>query len=95
VGTARSIGSIILTSIGGGSKLLTKTWWAVRKGRNEVKKSARAFYVTLREVGIPEEDAKEIAVAYAKPAYDILTIRRLIKLATEMSDTSSSKPISS
>jgi hypothetical protein len=87
VGTARSIGSIILTSIGGGSKLLTKTWWAIRKGRNEVKKSARAFYNTLKESGIPEEDAKEIAVAYAKPAYEILTVRNLIKLATQMDDS--------
>jgi hypothetical protein len=86
VGTVKSIGFIILTSIGGGSKLLTRTWWAIRKGRNEVKKSARAFYNTLKESGIPDEDAKEIAVAYARPAYEILTVRNLIKIATEMSD---------
>lgn len=94
MGNARSIGSIILTSIGGGSKLLTKTWWAVRKGRNEVKKSARSFYMTLRENGLPDEDAREIAIAYAEPAYEILTIRKLIKLATELSDSDSIPSVS-
>lgn len=84
MGTGRSIGSIILTGIGGGSKLLAKTWWSLRKGRSEVKKSARTFYETLRKVGIPEEAAKEITVAYAKPALDILGFRKIFKLLMEM-----------
>jgi len=90
VGTARAIGSIVLTSIGGGSRLLAKTWWAVRKGRGEVKKSARIFYNALRDTGIPDEDAREITVAYALPAYEALKIRNLIKMAMEMSESSSS-----
>jgi hypothetical protein len=94
VGTARSIGSIILSSVGGGSRLLAKTWWAIRKGRNEVKKSARVFYKTLRDAGIPDEDARKIAVAYAQPAYEILSIRRLLKMAMEMSDSDASPTIS-
>ena len=86
MGKAWSIGSIILTSIGGGTKLLAKTWWAVRKGRKEVKKSAQEFYSVLRNDGIPEEDAKEIALAFAKPAWEILSITNMIKMAMEMSD---------
>ncbi|RDE14024.1 MAG: hypothetical protein C4K48_06835 [Candidatus Thorarchaeota archaeon] len=92
--TARAIGSIILTSVGGGSRLLAKTWWALRKGRGEVRKSARTFYETLREAGIPEEDARAIAVAYAQPAYDILRFRSLIKMAMEMNESDSSPSFS-
>ena len=94
MGTARAIGSIVLTSIGGGSRLLTRTWWALRKGRAEVKNSARTFYKTLREAGIPDEDARAIAVAYAQPAFEILKIRNLIRMAMEM-DESGSSPSSS
>jgi hypothetical protein len=90
VGTVRSIGSIIVTGIGGGSILLAKTWWALRKGRSAVKKSARVFYSALRNAGIPDEDAREIAVAYARPAYEILRIRSLLKMAMEMNDTETS-----
>ncbi|MFW9961769.1 MAG: hypothetical protein ACFFDV_12175 [Candidatus Thorarchaeota archaeon] len=92
--TARSIGSIIITSLGGGSKLLAKMWWSLRKGRRAVKDSARIFYNTLRDAGIPDEDARELAVAYAQPAYEILRIRNLIKMAMEMSDSETSPLIS-
>ncbi len=94
MGTARAIGSIVLTGIGGGSRLLTRTWWALRKGRAEVRKSARTFYKTLREAGIPDEDARAIAVAYAQPAYDILRLRSLIRMAMEMSESDSSPSFS-
>jgi len=90
VGTARSIGSIILTGLGGGSKLLAKLWWSLRKGRRAVKESARIFYKTLRDAGIPEDDAREITVAYAQPAYEILRIRNLIKMAMEIGDSETS-----
>lgn len=83
MGTARSIASIIATSMGGGSKLLAKTWWSLRKGRGEVKKAARTFYNTLVASGIPREDAKEISIAYAKPAWEILSVRNLIRMAIE------------
>ena len=89
MGKARSIVSIIATSMGGGSKLLAKTWWSIRKGRGEVKKGARTFYRTLVKAGIPAEDAKEIALAYAQPAWEILSIRNLIKMAMEMDGKSS------
>ena len=80
--------------MGSGTKLLTKTWWAVRKGRKEVKKGAREFYKILRENGIPEVDAKEIAVAYARPAWEILSVSNLIKMAMEMDNSNSSPSIS-
>jgi len=94
VGTARSITSIILTSMGGGSKILAKTWWAIKKGRGEVKKSASTFYNELVESGIPREDAKEITVAYAKPAWELLSVRNLIRMAIEMDENGSSHSIS-
>ena len=84
MGKARSIASIIATSMGGGSKLLAKTWWSIRKGRGIVKKGAREFYQTLVKEGIPSEEAKEITVAFARPAWEILSVRNLIKMAMEM-----------
>jgi hypothetical protein len=86
VGTARSIASITGTAIGGGSKILVKLWWSLRKGRGEVKKGAKTFYKTLREFGIPEDEAKEIAIAYAKPAWDVLTIRGIMQLVRLMDE---------
>ena len=83
MGKARPIASIIATSMGGGYKLLAKTWWSLRKGRGEVKKAARTFYKTLLDAGIPKEDAKEIAMAYAKPALEILSVRNLVRMAME------------
>ena len=91
---ARSITSIILTSMSGGSKILAKTWWAIRKGRVEVKKSAKTFYNTLVSSGIPREDAKEITVAYAKPAWELLSVRNLIRIAIEMDSNDSAPSLS-
>ena len=83
MGKARSIASIVATSMGGGSKLLAKTWWSIRKGRGIVKNGAREFYNTLLKSGIPREEAKEITVAFAKPAWELLSVRNLIKMAME------------
>ena len=86
MGKVRSIATIIAASMGGGSKLLAKTWWSLRKGRGEVKKAAKTFYNTLVAHGIPREEAKEIAVAYAKPAWEILSIRNLIRMVMNGED---------
>lgn len=94
MGKAWSMGSIILNSMGGGTKLLAKTWWAVRKGRSEVKKAAKEFYRTLRDLGIPEENAKDMTLAYAKPAWELLSVTNLIKMAMEMKNNDSSPSIS-
>lgn len=94
MGTARSIISIIGTSIGSGTKILAKTWWAIRKGRGEVKNGARTFYRILVESGIPREDAKTIAVAYAKPAWELLSIRNIIKMVIEMDGNESGISVS-
>ena len=87
MGTARSIASITGTAIGSGSKLLFKVWRSLRKGRSEVKKGAKTFYKTLVESGIPEEDAKQIAIAYAKPAWEILSIRGIINLVRDLDES--------
>ncbi|MCK5265785.1 MAG: hypothetical protein KAR03_09275 [Candidatus Thorarchaeota archaeon] len=83
MGKARSIASIVATSMGSGSKLLAKTWWSLRKGRGEVKKAAKTFYNTLISHGIPREEARQITIAYAKPAWEILSVRNLIRMAIE------------
>jgi len=88
VGKARSIASIIATSMGGGSKLLAKTWWSIRKGRGMVKNGAREFYKTLVKSGIPREEAREITIAYAKPAWELLSVRNLIRMAMDEGDIS-------
>ncbi|MGY5860421.1 MAG: hypothetical protein RTU63_13705 [Candidatus Thorarchaeota archaeon] len=81
MGKARSIAKIVATSMGGGTKILARTWWAIRKGRGEVKNGAKTFYRTLVEYGIPREEAKTITIAYAKPAWELLSIRNLIRMA--------------
>jgi len=86
VGTARSIVSITGTSIGSGSKLLFKVWWSLRKGRAEVKKGAKVFYKTLRGTGIPPEEAKEIAIAFAKPAWEVLSIRGVFRMVRSLDE---------
>lgn len=87
MGTARSIASITATSIGSGSKLLFKIWRTLRKGKTDVKKGAKEFYKTLREYGIPAEDAKEITIAYAKPAWEILSIRGILRMVRELEES--------
>ena len=84
MGTARSIASITGTAIGGGSKLLVKVWWSLRRGRGLVKKGAKEFYNTLVKAGIPREDAKEIALAYAQPAWELLSIRGIFRIIREV-----------
>ena len=84
MGTARSIASITGTAIGGGSILLIKVWWSLRKGRGLVKNGARTFYKTLVKAGIPREDAREIALAYARPAWEILSIRGIFRMIREI-----------
>lgn len=86
MGTARSIASITGTSIGSGSKLLFKVWWSLRKGRAEVKKGAKAFYKTLRANGIPQEEAKQIAIAFAKPAWEVLSIRGILQMIRNLDE---------
>jgi hypothetical protein len=86
VGTARSIVSITGTAIGDGSKLLFKVWWSLRKGRAEVKKGAKTFCKTLREHGVPEEEARQIAISYAQPAWDVLSIRGIFRLVRELDE---------
>ncbi|MFW9893525.1 MAG: hypothetical protein ACFFFO_15065 [Candidatus Thorarchaeota archaeon] len=84
MGTARSIASITGTALGSGSKLLIKVWLSLRRGKGQVKKGAKTFYNTLVKAGIPEEDAKEIAVAYAQPAWDVLSIRGIFGMIREI-----------
>ncbi|OLS31496.1 MAG: hypothetical protein ThorAB25_02180 [Candidatus Thorarchaeota archaeon AB_25] len=86
MGNARSIASITGTAIGGGSKLLFKVWRSLRKGRSEVKKGAKVFYKTLRENGIPQEEATQIAIAFAKPAWEILSIRGIMRLIRDLDE---------
>ncbi len=86
MGTVRSIASMTGTAIGGGSKLLFKTWWSLRKGKVEVKKGAKVFYKTLRQNGIPQEEARQITIAFAKPAWEILSIRGIFRVVREFDE---------
>ncbi|MFW9976216.1 MAG: hypothetical protein ACFFDQ_13175 [Candidatus Thorarchaeota archaeon] len=86
MGTVRSIAALTGTAFGGGSKLLFKTWWSLRKGKSEVKKGAKVFYKTLRQNGIPKEEARQITIAFAKPAWEILSIRRIFRMVRELDE---------
>ncbi|MFW9794297.1 MAG: hypothetical protein ACFFEE_08345 [Candidatus Thorarchaeota archaeon] len=87
MGTARSIASITGTAIGSGSKLLVKVWWSLRRGKGQVKKGAKTFYNALVKAGIPREDAKEITLAYAQPAWELLSIRGVFRLIRELDES--------
>jgi hypothetical protein len=78
--------SITGTALGGGSKLLFKIWRSFHKGRGEVKKGAKAFYKILRENGIPQENARQITIAFAKPAWEILTVRGIFRLVRKLDE---------
>ncbi len=82
----RSIASITGIAIGSGSKLLFKTWWSLRKGKAEVKKGAKVFYQTLRQNGIPQEEARQITISFAKPAWEILSIRGIFRMVRELDE---------
>lgn len=84
MGKARSIASLTGTAIGGGSRLLVNVWWSLRKGRGQVKKGAQTFYNTLVKSGIPKEDARQIAIAYAGPAWEFLSIRGIFRMIRDV-----------
>ncbi|MHA1958086.1 MAG: hypothetical protein ACW99V_03490 [Candidatus Thorarchaeota archaeon] len=78
---ARSIGSMIFTATSRGTVLVTKILWHIRKSKGIVKKGSRTFYKSLVELGIPEEDAMEITKSFVSPAFELLSIRNLIRMA--------------
>ncbi|MGY5863015.1 MAG: hypothetical protein RTV41_00280 [Candidatus Thorarchaeota archaeon] len=84
MGKTRAIASITGTAIGGGSKLFVKVWLSLRRGRGLVKKGSNEFYKTLVKAGIPKEDAREIALAYAQPAWELLSIRGIFRAIREI-----------
>ncbi|MHA2423827.1 MAG: hypothetical protein ACXAEF_03510 [Candidatus Thorarchaeota archaeon] len=83
---ARSIGSIIWTSISGGTKIIAKLYLALRRSRGQVKKSAKTFYNTMLNDGIPREIALDITSSYANPGLELLKIRNIVKMVRELSD---------
>ena len=84
--TARAIGSIIWTSITGGTKILTKLLLVLRRSRGQVKKSAKTFYNTMLEYGVPRDVALDVTSSYASPGLEMLKVRNIIKMVREMSD---------
>lgn len=81
---ARAIGSIIWTSFTSGTKMLTKLYLTLRRGRRIVKRGSQAFYESLVEYGIPQEFAQQITGSYAGPGLEMLRIRRIISMVREL-----------
>ncbi len=84
--SGRAIGSIIWTSITGGTKILTKLLLVLRRSRGQVKKSAKTFYKTMLNDGIPKDVALDITSSYATPGLEMLKVRNIIKMVRELSD---------
>ncbi|TXT55105.1 MAG: hypothetical protein BAJATHORv1_40014 [Candidatus Thorarchaeota archaeon] len=82
MGTAR----LILSAIGGGFKMMAKTYLAIRRGKGQVKDGAKEFYNKLQEYGVPKEVAREITSTYTKSGMDILSIRKMMQLASKFDD---------
>ncbi|MHA1906160.1 MAG: hypothetical protein ACW98Y_02610 [Candidatus Thorarchaeota archaeon] len=51
-----------------------------------MKKSAKTFYKTMLNDGIPKEVALDITSSYAGPGLELLKIRNIIKMVRELSD---------
>jgi hypothetical protein len=51
-----------------------------------VKKSAKTFYRTMLEYGVPREVALDVTSSYANPGLEMLKVRNIIKMVREMSD---------
>jgi len=81
---AWSILSLIKTAIFGGTKLLVKSFLAITFAKRKVSKSRKAMEKTLVKEGIPRETAIEIANSYASIGNEVLSIRKLIKMAREL-----------
>jgi flagellar motor switch protein FliG len=82
--SAREVASIVWTALSGGTKLIIRSFWTLRKAKGAVKKGSKKFYNNLVEAGIPEEHAKEISERFREPAEEALKIRNLIRFAREM-----------
>jgi len=80
------IGVRVAAVILGGTRLLAKTYSAMRRGRGVVKRGSRVFMKTLIDMGVPESHAKAITRAFVEPSKQFLTIRNLLKLASEFGD---------
>ncbi len=80
----RAIGTLIWHAVGGGTKLMVKLLWNLRKAKGGVKKGSRKFYETLVNSGIPENDALEIAKSYTEPAMEILSVRGMYKFLKDI-----------
>jgi hypothetical protein len=85
--TAWSILKIVGTAAKGGTSLLVRTYWSIRKGRGWVKKAKKRFQKELVNSGIPDDIARQIANSYADPGLEILSIRNMINLARELEGT--------
>ena len=81
---AWSILSLIKTVIFGGTKFLVKGLITIALAKRKVKKSKKAMQKTLVKQGIPQETAFELADSYASLGIEILSIRKLIKMAKEI-----------
>ncbi len=82
--STREVASIVWTALSGGTKLLVKSFWTIRKAKGAVKKGSKKFYNNLVDAGIPKRHAKEISDRFREPAEDVLRIRNLIRFAREM-----------
>ncbi len=75
---------LVFDAVAGGSKLLVKTYAALRRGRGQVKTARKLFYSSLVELGVPKDDAAEVAEIYASIGLQILSVRKLIGLARSL-----------
>ena len=78
---ARSILSLVKTTITGGTKLLVKSFLAITGAKRRVKKGKKIMEKNLVKFGLPRETASEIADSYASIGNEFLSIRKIIKMA--------------
>ncbi|TFG08704.1 hypothetical protein EU538_06630 [Candidatus Thorarchaeota archaeon] len=77
------VARLIWNAVSGGTKLLVKSYWAVRRAKGRVKKSKKDFCRILTQAGLPKEAAERLADTYAAPGLEVLSVRKMIELARE------------
>ncbi|NHJ13164.1 MAG: hypothetical protein EAX95_05770 [Candidatus Thorarchaeota archaeon] len=87
--SGREVASIVWTAISGSTKLLAKTTASVLSGKMRVRSAKSTFKKRLKTYGLPVEMVEDLAVLYALPGKQMLSIRYLIGLLRQIRDEES------
>ncbi len=80
----REIASIVWTALSGSVKIVAGLLGAYVNGRWSVRRSKKTFQKGLVKYGLPEDYAKELASTYASAGQNLLSIRKMAGMISQM-----------